>query len=610
MPTIKINNETLEYNNIIYVDAVNGDDTNGDGSEGNPYASIPYVVDNTITNGDAIVLLSDILVEDYQTSKFFDIIGNQHELHLNYPTTGSIMLFTNNNTVSNFYNTKLKMTGAAWSYFGRETNVNMYFINCVLHIPNSSPEQPFAEYNSSCQYHFENCSFDFYDLYGSILVKASIKDFINSSSNLVSGETQLEGVTYDSDYNITSDGWENTGTGLNPDGTQAHIGVYGGPYGWGEWSNMRLVNLLFDPLYPFKNKDTNINLTGNIKEKDGLNESIRYRITLNGEQLYPESPYPYSISEPSTEDYMSTATGYETPEGTISASSEYSVDYTAWEAFNDTLIDGIDAWSSDGASGYLQVELNDPVVIKGYSVSARNYSDIIAAPTDWTFEGSVNGIDWVVLDTQYNINSWFPSEKKEFMISNNNLYYYYRIYVTANTDNTSWTSIGEMELFGPGEKKKGYTELKTTPFNIDLNLDTNKFNVGSNNLIIETLDENDNIFELLNTTITKEDRDTFTMNHNLNYDGSPILTGDTVIDNYKGLTLSNTGKGSAVIEIPTEGKARLQDVLGISDIVESESKTEVNDMVDQGSLDTGTVYEKEVNTDLDITDLNINVKST
>jgi hypothetical protein len=27
----------------------------------------------------------------------------------------------------------------------------------------------------------------------------------------------------------------NSGTGLNPDGTQANIGVYGGPYAWGEW---------------------------------------------------------------------------------------------------------------------------------------------------------------------------------------------------------------------------------------------------------------------------------------------------------------------------------------------------------------------------------------
>ena len=44
--------------------------------------------------------------------------------------------------------------------------------------------------------------------------------------------TCLTNVTVDSNYNITSEGWKNTGTGTNPDGTQANIGVYGGKYSW------------------------------------------------------------------------------------------------------------------------------------------------------------------------------------------------------------------------------------------------------------------------------------------------------------------------------------------------------------------------------------------
>ena len=39
-------------------------------------------------------------------------------------------------------------------------------------------------------------------------------------------------ITVDENYNITSSGWENTGTGENSDGTQANIGVYGGKYAW------------------------------------------------------------------------------------------------------------------------------------------------------------------------------------------------------------------------------------------------------------------------------------------------------------------------------------------------------------------------------------------
>ena len=36
----------------------------------------------------------------------------------------------------------------------------------------------------------------------------------------------------DENYNILEEGWQNAGTGTNPDGTRAHIGVYGGPCAW------------------------------------------------------------------------------------------------------------------------------------------------------------------------------------------------------------------------------------------------------------------------------------------------------------------------------------------------------------------------------------------
>jgi uncharacterized protein YjdB len=43
----------------------------------------------------------------------------------------------------------------------------------------------------------------------------------------------LNNVSIDSNYHITSVGWENAGTGTNPDGTIANIGVYGGQFAWG-----------------------------------------------------------------------------------------------------------------------------------------------------------------------------------------------------------------------------------------------------------------------------------------------------------------------------------------------------------------------------------------
>lgn len=44
--------------------------------------------------------------------------------------------------------------------------------------------------------------------------------------------TSLENARFDDNYNITSHPWQSVGTGTNSDGSQAHIGLYGGPFGW------------------------------------------------------------------------------------------------------------------------------------------------------------------------------------------------------------------------------------------------------------------------------------------------------------------------------------------------------------------------------------------
>ena len=44
--------------------------------------------------------------------------------------------------------------------------------------------------------------------------------------------TCLTNITVDENYNLTSGEWEHKGTGTNPDGSQANIGVYGGEFSW------------------------------------------------------------------------------------------------------------------------------------------------------------------------------------------------------------------------------------------------------------------------------------------------------------------------------------------------------------------------------------------
>ena len=56
---LKVNNTTLEFKEIIYVDGTNGDDTNGDGSKDKPFKNVVKGFDYLNANcreGGAIVI--------------------------------------------------------------------------------------------------------------------------------------------------------------------------------------------------------------------------------------------------------------------------------------------------------------------------------------------------------------------------------------------------------------------------------------------------------------------------------------------------------------------------------------------------------------------------
>ena len=57
-------------------------------------------------------------------------------------------------------------------------------------------------------------------------------------------------------------------------------------------------------------------------------------------------------------------------------------------------------------------------------------------------------------------------------------------------------------------------------------------------------------------TITKENRDTFTMNRRMQYDGSHELSDDAKLDPGVGIT----GVGEAIIELKTDGKYKVEDI--------------------------------------------------
>jgi parallel beta-helix repeat protein len=120
---------------------------------------------------------------------------------------------------------------------------------------------------------------------------------------------------------------------------------------------------------------------------------------------------------------------------------------TEYKAFNDTNVDANDCWktASGNTTGWIQYDFVGLESAKFYSMTSINDADQTISPNDWTLEGSDNGTDWDVLDTQTNI-TWTQNEKKSYTLANTDYYEIYRINVTANNGHATQLAIGEIEI--------------------------------------------------------------------------------------------------------------------------------------------------------------------
>ncbi|KAF6625009.1 discoidin domain-containing protein, partial [Paenibacillus sp. EKM208P] len=139
------------------------------------------------------------------------------------------------------------------------------------------------------------------------------------------------------------------------------------------------------------------------------------------------------------------------PSGVVSATSVDSAFTDAWMAF-----DGNNSsfWSTSRGvnKAIISYTFPTPQIIKKYSVRSGG-DDGSAAPRAWTFEGSNDGQEWTVLDTQTNQTGWIAAGwgttlSREYQISNDKHYTNYRINVTQNNGHGYYLYIHGIEMFG------------------------------------------------------------------------------------------------------------------------------------------------------------------
>ncbi|PRH85483.1 hypothetical protein C5L14_21075 [Labrys okinawensis] len=117
-----------------------------------------------------------------------------------------------------------------------------------------------------------------------------------------------------------------------------------------------------------------------------------------------------------------------------------------WNAFDR---DSGTAWHSNTPSNeWVSYTFPSTKIVVGYSVSA--YAGLVAAtpvtdraPKSWTFEGSNDGTNWTVLDSQFAQSNWSAGETRYFRFTNTTAYTGYRLNVSTNNGGTVIT-VGDL----------------------------------------------------------------------------------------------------------------------------------------------------------------------
>lgn len=135
----------------------------------------------------------------------------------------------------------------------------------------------------------------------------------------------------------------------------------------------------------------------------------------------------------------------------VTASSNYDATWAEWHAF-----DGADGgagycWSSNASPPqWIRIDLgiDQDTEAAGYEMTERA-DGADGAATWWTFEGSINDVDWHVLDTQVNQTTVSAGEVRRFLFSRTSQKYrYFRLTITAVKG--AWApAVAELQILGP-----------------------------------------------------------------------------------------------------------------------------------------------------------------
>ncbi|KKQ02015.1 MAG: hypothetical protein US10_C0006G0013 [Candidatus Moranbacteria bacterium GW2011_GWD2_36_198] len=102
----------------------------------------------------------------------------------------------------------------------------------------------------------------------------------------------------------------------------------------------------------------------------------------------------------------------------------------------------VSTWIADpGLPQWVGYQFTDsnPVRVAKYAITSM-------APKSWEFQGSINGADWVVLDSRSDV-VFSDFQLQEFVVATPENYFFYKLHITAIANEFSSVGVSELEMF-------------------------------------------------------------------------------------------------------------------------------------------------------------------
>jgi len=141
------------------------------------------------------------------------------------------------------------------------------------------------------------------------------------------------------------------------------------------------------------------------------------------------------------------------PGGTVTASNGAA---SAWQVFDRAEGKVV---LSGGASGWVQYRFASAVVIDAYMLQAPNdNSQNDDMPWQWNIEASVDGLDWIILDTQDGQDTWASNEWRQYAFHNKTPFTHYRFsFSQGGGPEGDNSAIGQLVFHQAGEDQTPFT---------------------------------------------------------------------------------------------------------------------------------------------------------